>query len=229
MSEYLIGRDVQELRSRIERCEAAFSGGHGAGRRFEAGRARHDLRSGIDHEKKPILWKSKKSSELPLFFYPLLGLFPQTHFDLQPKSKTWACVPEPMTIQVIWDTGAIEDHVQFSNQVFSLIKVSDPNTGITTATAIYSATMTSKSGQSIDYAGGNLGPGPVVPPYYVGPYFPITLRNAGGAGLSNYYQNFSVACGASIPVNFSKDFPAGLYDLVTGATWQLPSWSVGRC
>jgi hypothetical protein len=55
------------------------------------------------------------------------------------------------------------------------------------------------------------------------------LRNAGGAGLFKYYDRFSVGCGADHMENFSSDFPPGLYDLVTGATWEMGSWRVARC
>jgi hypothetical protein len=44
------------------------------------------------------------------------------------------------------------------------------------------------------------------------------LRNAGGAGLFSYADRFSVACGANYAVNFVRDLPPAVYDLVTGAT-----------
>ena len=232
MDKYSIGRDVQELRSRIEWLEYAFPSGRersDADRKPEwSGSISGDLKASVDFEKDPILWELEEGAEFPPFLFTLFGLPPDTQFDVAPQSKTWTCVPEPLIIDVNWDAGGRDEHFRFSNQVFSIIRVTDPNTGIATATAIYSARLTARNGRSIDYAGGNIGP-PYVPSSYVGPSFHVTLRNAGGAGLFKYYDRFSVGCGANHMVNFSGDFPPGLYDLVTGATWEMGSWRVARC
>ncbi len=232
MNEYEIGRDIQELRSRIERLERTFSGGREpseADRRSEwSGRIFVDQKTSVDFEKEPIIWQLKKGAAFPPFLFNLFGYPPNTQFDIAPQSKTWACVPEPLIVYVDWDAGGRDEHFRFSDQVFSIIRVTDPNTGIATATAIYSARLTQRNGRSIDYAGGNIGP-PYVPSYYAGPSFHVTLRSAGGAGLFSYYDRFSVGCGANHFVNFSGDFPPGLYDLVTGATWEMSSWRVERC
>src|SRR5262249_11867895 len=150
----------------------------------------------------------------------LFGYPPTVQFDIAPQSKTWNCVPEPLIVFVNWDAGGTDEHFRLSDQVFSIIRVTDPNTGIVKATAIYSARLTQRSGRSIDYAGGYQGP-PYVPAYYAGPSFFVTLTAAGGAGLFTYFARFSVVCGANYMVNFSSDFSPGLYDLVTGARWEM--------
>jgi hypothetical protein len=231
MSNYDIGRDIQELRSRIDRIENAFSGCHerlDVDRRSDwSGSISVDPKMSVDCGKEPILWELEKMAAFPPFLFALFGLPLNTQFNIAPESKTWTCVPEPLIVDVNWDAGGKEEHFRFSNQVFSIIRVTDPNTGITTATAIYSARLTARNGRSIDYRGGNSRP--YVPAYYAGPSFHVTLRNAGGAGLFSYYDRFSVSCGANHMVNFSSDFPPGLYDLVTGATWEMGNWSVARC
>jgi hypothetical protein len=233
MNEYEIGRDIQELRSRIERCEAALPR---VAQRWDdrqppdwSGSIIGDLKASVDPERKPILWKLEKGAPFPPFLTTLFGLPPNTAFKVAPESKTWTCVPEPLIIFVNWDAGGKDEHFRFSDQVFSIIRVTDPNTGITSATAIYSARLTQRSGRSVDYVGGNPNPPPYVPASYAGPSFHVTLRSGGGAGLFNYYDRFSVTCGANHMVDFSSDFAPALFDLVTGATWEMPSWRVLRC
>jgi hypothetical protein len=232
MDMYSIGRDVEELRSRLERLEDACLSGRerlDADRRSDwSGSISGDLEASVDFEKDPILWELEEGAQFPPFLFYLFGLPPNTHLRVPPQSKTWTCVPEPLIIDVNWDAGGRDEHFRFSDQVFSIIRVTDPNTGIVKATAIYSARLTARNGRSIDWAGGYIGP-PYVPSHYVGPSFHVTLRGAGGAGLFKYDTRFSVGCGADHMVNFSSDFPPGLYDLVTGATWELPSWHVARC
>src|SRR5262249_19649561 len=143
MNEHEIGRGIQELRSRIERLEGACWGGR---ERSEAER-RSDWRGGgsgdpktrVDFEKEPILWEFKKGAAFPPFLFNLFGYPPNVQFDIAPQSKTWTCVPEPLIVYVNWDAGGTDEHFRFSDQVFSIIKVTDPNTGIVKATAIYSA------------------------------------------------------------------------------------------
>jgi hypothetical protein len=229
MSLYEIGRDIQELRSRIERLEGSDVNRREEGGRGEwSGRVSIDQKTGVDFDKDPILWELPQGRQFPPFLATLFGYPPNVQFDIAPESKTWTCVPEPLIINVIWDTGQVEEHCRFSDQVFSIFRIRDPNSGVVAANAVYSARLTQRNGRSVDYAGGNPG-SPYVPAHYVGPVFPITLRAAGGAGLFSYYKNFTVTCGLNLMVNYSSDFPPGLYDLVTGATWQLGSWRVLRC
>ena len=195
MSKYQIVRELEELRSRIERCEASP-----VGRRSESNASEKaeyigsviTERAGINPEIKPVLWKSPKS--FPPFFFNHFHLPPNTQFDIAPESKTWTCVPEPLIVYVNWDAGGKDEHFRFADQVFSVIKVTDPNTGIATATAIYSARLIQRNGRSVDYSGGYSGP-PYVPASYAGPSFHVTLRSAGGAGLFSYYARFSVVWG----------------------------------
>lgn len=228
MSMYEIGRDIQELRARIERLEGSDGSREEGGRGEGSGKVWVEQTAGVDFDKDPILWELPQGSPFPPFLAPLFGYPPDVQFNIAPESKTWSCVPEPFVIDVRWDTGQVEEHCRFSDQVFSIFRIRDPNTGVVSASAVYSARLTQRNGRSVDYSGGNIGP-PYVPAAYVGPFFGITLRAAGGAGLFSYHKNFTVTCGLNLMVNFSSDFPAGLYDLVTGATWQLGSWRVLGC
>jgi hypothetical protein len=232
VSNYEVGRDIQELRSRIERLEGFPFGGPGtAGTpegRHGLGRIAVAHEAGIHPDKKPIVWKPKAAVKLEPFLYGLLGVGSRLQFDVMPESQTWGCVPEPLIVNVTWSDGSTQEHFRFVNQVFSVIRVSDPNTHVTTATFIYSAQQIGANGSSIDYAGGYQGP-PYVPSYYAGPSLFFTLRSSGGAGLFSYSLNFSVPCHANQNVTLMHEFPPGLYDLVAGANWQFNSWSVARC
>jgi hypothetical protein len=229
MGKYEIVRELEALKLRIDQFE-----GRSPGQRGEFGHERSEHsgsifaepRAGIDPEMKPIHWKGGKG--LPPFMFHLFGLPPNTQFNIAPESKTWTCTPEPLIVTVNWDTGGRDEHFRFADQVFSVIRTTDPNTGIATATAIYSARLIQRNGRSVDWVGGYMGP-PYVPASYGGPSFHVTLRSAGGAGLFSYYDRFTVTCGASHMVNFTSNFPPGLYDLVTGANWEMSNWRVLRC
>lgn len=219
---YEISRDIKKLRSRIERLEEACRGScdySEAERPSEwSGRISVDQKMGVDFDQEPVVWKLQEEAKFPPFLFHLFNPLPNAQFYILPESKTWTCTPEPLIVDVYWDTGSREEHFRLSDQVFSIIRVTDPNTGIVKATAIYSARLTQRNGRSVDYAGS-----------YAGPSFHVTLRSAGGAVLFSYYARFSVLCGANSTFNFSENFPPGLYDLVTGATWEMSKWSVNRC
>ena len=125
--------------------------------------------AGINPENDAILWKPQQPLRLQPFLYGLFGFGSRLEFDLVPESRTWTCVPEPLVINVSWSDGRTEEHCRLADQVFSVIRVTDPNTRVATATFMYSATLLGASGSSIDYAGGYIGP-PYVPGAYVGPY-----------------------------------------------------------
>jgi hypothetical protein len=222
MSRFKVGYEIGTLRCRIEQLERQFSGPNDAERRPEpaeaAGRV-EPLAAGIDFSMEPIRWEPTGENGFPPFLLNLFGYKPTLQYDIKPESKTWTCVPEPMIGYVHWDAGGIEEHFRMSDQVFTIIRVTDPNTGVVKATAIYSARLTGGNGRSIDY--GVHG--------YVGPWFQITLRAAGGAGLFSYASRFSVWCGKNEMVNLTSDFPPGLFELVTGATWSTTGWRIGRC
>ena len=103
MSEYEIGRDLQDLRSRIEALEG---GGHGHGaQRFAAGgMAEFSVAPGISREKPPVVWKPKKDVHLPPFLNRRLGFHPNLKLEA-PETQTWTCTPEPLIVTVNWDAG----------------------------------------------------------------------------------------------------------------------------
>jgi hypothetical protein len=98
MSEYEIGRDLQDLRSRIEALEG---GGHGhAAQRVAAGRmAEFSVAPGISREKPPVVWKPKKDVHLPPFLNRRLGFPPGLKLEA-PETQTWTCTPEPLIVTV---------------------------------------------------------------------------------------------------------------------------------
>ena len=58
----------------------------------------------------------------------------------------------------------------------------------------------------------------------------LTLKDSGGAALFSYNGfRFSVNCGDDLQLINMYAFPAGLFDLVSGAFWQMPGSLVGRC
>jgi hypothetical protein len=234
MSKYELGRDIQELRSRIEYLERSRIGAGSpdvAEDRQSLGRIEVAQHAGVDPQREAIIWKPDKGVKIPPVLYAFFGHGPEPQFNIRPETRSWSCVPEPLIINVTWDRGGTEEHCRFVDQVFSIVRFVDPNTHITTANFIYSARLITASGRSIDYAGGSPGGpgGGYVPPHYVGPSMGFTLRSSSGAGLFSYALNFSVACHGNLLLNLVHDFPPGLYDLVEGATWQFNTWRVARC
>src|SRR5215468_9145835 len=73
MSDYEIGRDLQDLRSRVERLEESLGGRHAASQMLGMGSSeRHQTRAGVELNAKPSIWESDK--HVPLFMHALLGL-----------------------------------------------------------------------------------------------------------------------------------------------------------
>ena len=58
----------------------------------------------------------------------------------------------------------------------------------------------------------------------------VNLKDANGATLSsNGNFRFSVNCGDDLQLLNMQDFAPGLYDMVSGATWQFQGSTVARC
>jgi hypothetical protein len=171
MSEYEIGRDLQELRSRVECLERVPPG------RLPAvgGSEVHRASAGIDAQKAPIAWKQAKDVHLPPFAHLILGLPHPIHADAA-QSKTWGCSPEPLILFVNWDGGGTDEYFRFTGQSFSLIRFTDPNTGTTTARATYSAQLIA-SGKA-RFTNRTAAPGTLL--------FDVYLRDAGGGVLFNF-------------------------------------------
>jgi hypothetical protein len=218
MSEYEIGRDLQDLRSRIEALEG---GPHGRGveRLARGSLEKFRVAPGIDLQTKPIIWKQEKGAHLPPFVNRLLGLHPTVMLDAA-ESHTWTCTPEPLIITVNWDGGGSDEFFRLQGQSFTILRATDPNTGITSASATYEARLVA-SGRASNTT--TISDGPL--------FFTITLRNAQGGPLG------SPGAGNIVWVNCrdNRDFLAGgafnpgLYDLVAGATWDIPGFRVHSC
>jgi hypothetical protein len=212
MSEYEIGRDLQDLRHRVEALEGGALG-HGAKGRME----RFAVAPGIDLRTKPIIWKPKKDEHLPPFANRLLGFPPSLKPYHAPVSQTWSCTPEPLIVTLIWDAGGTDEFFRLVNQSFTILKATDPNTGITSASAIYEANLIA-SGKAEN------------PEAF---YMEISLLNAQGGplGSPSIYPGNSVfvSCRDNRPFSVSGAFNAGLYDIVAGAHWYFTEFWVQRC
>jgi hypothetical protein len=79
MSEYDIGWDVQDLRSRLERLEAGSGGAAGKKGEVRGASALREVSGGLS-EHPPVLWKLEAGERLPPFALSLLRLpFPMPH------------------------------------------------------------------------------------------------------------------------------------------------------
>jgi hypothetical protein len=218
MSEYEIGRDLQDLRRRVEVLECGAQG-LGPERSAKGRMERFRVTPGIDTQIAPIAWKPRKDERLPPFANRLLG-FPTTlKFD-SAQSQTWRCQPEPLIITVNWDAGGTDEFFRLQDQSFTILRATDPNTGITSASGFYEARLVASGMATNGDQDGQL-------------RFDITLRNAQGGpvGSPGTYQGdyFWVSCRDNRDFSIGGDFNPGLYDLVAGANWDIPGFHVHRC
>jgi len=223
MDVFEIGREIQDLRCRIERVEAGVDGPHARSRAHLTGTLARPGEAGVHPGKPPVHW-NHHVSQIPTFVNGLLGLPPHLKLDLA-ESKTWSCVPEPLIFYVNWNAGGTDEYFRLSDQVFSVISVTDPNTDVVSAYFSYSAHMkASGKGYSAYSVDGVLFGG------YEGETMSLTLKDSGGAALFSYNGfRFSVNCGDDLQLINMYSFPAGPFDLVSGASWQMQGSLVGRC
>ena len=112
MSNYEIGRDLQELRSRIEKLETSYglrdaAGGNGHGTAVR----RHSPRS----KQKPVLWAPEKGARIPPFFNWLFGLPPEASLT-EPRSKTFGNFEHDPWIQCVdWDLAGSDEFFRLRN------------------------------------------------------------------------------------------------------------------
>jgi hypothetical protein len=151
----------------------------------------------------------------------LLGFAPTLKLDAA-VSQTWTCNPEPLIITVIWDAGGGDEWFRLVGQTFTIVKATDPNTGIVSAAATYEANLIS-SGKATNTSTNEDGP----------LYFDITLRNAQGGPLAYpsapYGNRVWAGCRDNVDLTLGGPFNPALYELVTGATWDIPAFRVHRC
>jgi hypothetical protein len=217
MSEHEIGREIHDLRSRLERLEASSGTKPGCGCAADRGASHFHQSSGGVAETKPVEWKLEKGARFPPFLlsYLRIPLAEGLHFDAPPQSKTWGCTPEPLILIVNWSGGGSDEFFRLVNQTFSVIKWTNPNTGIATATASYSATIIA-SGRAKTI------PGSVA-------NFQLVVRATGGTPILIYTNPFSVRCDENGLFDISHQIDPGQFDLVSGATWSLSYSGISRC
>ena len=136
------------------------------------------------------------------------------------ESQTWGCVPEPLILYVNWSNGSSDEYCRFANQSFSLMKFTDPNSGVTTAQYNYSAQLIASGKGHYAWNSAPLG-------------FALQIRDGGGGVLltgGGLSSDFWVNCNDDKPYIYGTVFNPGLYDLIKGATWQITGWqSVDHC
>jgi|HubBroStandDraft_6_1064221.scaffolds.fasta_scaffold402757_2 hypothetical protein len=216
MSEYEIGRDLQELRSRVEVLEG---GAPGRKRTAAVGTSEgHRATAGVDAQTRPITWKQTKGVLPPAFTHGLLRIPHGIQAD-SAESQTWGCVPEPLILNVTWAGGATDEYCRFVSQWFTLLKFTNPNTGVTTAQYNYSAQLIASGKAHNTWNASPLS-------------FSAQLRDAGGGVLlyGGAGSNFWVSCNDNVIYGWGAEFNPGLYDLIKGVTWQIVGWqSVDHC
>jgi hypothetical protein len=219
VSEYEIGRDLQDLRRRVEALEGGAQGREAKGK-IEKFRVLPET----DPQMKPLIWKQKKGELLPPFLNRLLDFHPTLNLD-GAQTQTWTITPEPWIINVNWDAGGTDEFCRFVGQQFTILRATDPNTGTTSASGWYEANLIA-SGLAT-----NIHDAPLS--------FNINLRNAKGGyvgwpGTPGSFSTFSVNCRDNLYFSMGGGFNPnppgpGLYDLVAGASFDIPSARVHGC
>jgi len=223
MSEYEIGRDFQELRSRVERLEAFLGHDRMVVERRGVGVATISPRIRAATDTKPIHWKLKKGEQLPPFVYSRLSLPLMAQLD-NAESTTWAWTPEPFIWTVNWDGGGSDEFFRLQNQSFTKTRWTTPNTGQVNAVAQFSATLVA-SGKGQDHPNN---------PNTAFIRVSMELRNSQGGPLWALEDGtiFRVTCQDNRQFACGSRFDAGLYDLVAGATGSMDAvggYRIARC
>src|ERR1700733_9092575 len=102
MSEHEIGREIHDLRSRLERLEASSGTKPSCGCAADRGASHFHQSSGGVAETKPVEWKLEKGARFPPFLLsylriPLAGAF---IFEPPPKRKPGAARRGPLFLMV---------------------------------------------------------------------------------------------------------------------------------
>ncbi len=215
MSEYEIGRDIQELRGRLDRLEGDSRGGPCGPGRSNLGTGRHFSSGGISHHE-PARWQLKAGERLPPILLSHLGLpFPPVQLNAPLDSTTWPCHPEPLVQTVFWSDSGRDEFYRFVNQTFSFMRWTNPNTGEVSASVTYSATKIA-SGKAQNY-------------YTSFHNMAIAVRNSGGSPIFNFGDDIWVHCNDNTLFTISRPIDPGLYDLIGGATWEIHYSGILRC
>ena len=204
MCEDQTGRDLQELRSRVESLEAsmrgpACMGGRGTGI-AEVGEKYYSSANIITNTK-PLTWQAEEYSAVPPMFNALFGLPVDAKIE-RAQSKSWAVVPEPLIQNVFWSDGRVEEYFRLQNQLVTLTRFTDPTTGNLAAVANYTATVV---------ASGRAKPNPNIQPNHM--VFNLNLQNAQGGFLYEIRSIFAIGCHDNRPFGVGGRFYPDLYDV----------------
>jgi hypothetical protein len=218
MGEYEIGRDLQELRSRIERLEAPLSAGQGLLSSRSLGRVAATVQAEVHNQGHPILWKHDAAMSLPAFVHGFLGLAPApVTFDTA-ESKTWPGSPNPTILFVNWNGGGTDEYFRLNNPVFSLIRYSTPTEEV--GLASYQAWLV---------ASGKARHDPTVITVSETEQIHINMTNSTGGIIWSYSDYILVQCNDNRQLLVQQRFPPSLYDIIVGANWYFTGERVIRC
>jgi|GEM_PF-3066650 len=233
MNEFELGRDFQDLKSRVEYLESAFCDYSFDPKRHDGISAMHYVSAGVQQNEEPVFWKPKKAMKLPVFMEGLLRVPKRlTQFDIMPESKTWSCHPEPLILSINWNSGGSDEFYRLQDQVFSIIRITEPNSGHISCTAIYSSRLVASGKAKSHYFPPTGNPNYQMDPgYFPLSYFKITLRSAQGGTLGSYTSpGYTISCQDNHDFTHIWDINAGIFDLIAGATWEvLGVQTVDRC
>lgn len=239
MDDFVVGREFQSLVTRIEKLEEQYSSC-----RMPCSEAVPDgnvpdreYKGGVEEGTDPILWKPEKPvslKDLPPFLLGLLDIpFPvrgdKKLFDIKPEQKTWQCTPEPLIITVNWDNGRSDEFYRLEKQVFSVLKFADPNTGIFECRVLYSATLKASGRGKSRFTPGYYQNGLSSPAFTDTTSFDLRVLGAGGAFLGYANTKYSIGCSDNMLFTVYNKLNPGLYDLVTGAEWNIGGTGVHYC
>jgi hypothetical protein len=165
--------------------------------------------------------ESREENESSTVCKQVAGVAPTHEFDSRPESKSWPA-SDPLLLFITWAAGGQDEFYRYENQVCSIFKFTDPNTGIVTANATYSAQLRASGKAQSGFT------------YLVGrnySWLELTLHDASGGPLMTFQtQQYSIFCNTNYAINQYWPFNAGLYDLVAFPTWGVAGpQSVDRC
>jgi hypothetical protein len=217
MSEYEIGRDIQDLRSRLARLEANSGIKPDCGCVEDRGASMVHQASTAVADAAPLEWKLEKGARFPPFLLGLLGvpLHSERPFDAPPQSKTWGMATEPWIHTVNWSGGGSDEFFRLVNQSFSVLKWTTPGTGAVNSVATYSGTRIA-SGRAKTASGSTAN-------------FSMNVKTSGGTPLLLYTIPFYVACNENDLFIASSRMDPGQFDLVAGASFSTSYSGIQRC
>lgn len=136
-------------------------------------------------------------------------------------------------MSISWAAGGTDEFYRFQDQVFSVFRLTDPNTNQVSCSAIYSAQLVASGRAKSHYVPPPGQFDPNVPDAKYGPksMLQINLRSAQGGFLDGNSSNEnSIDCHDNYVFVVTWEFKPALVDLVAGATWGVSGLqTVARC